>query len=661
MVMQFRYGGLKRGRRTLVDANDMVVVRTVRRSALQETPLSLDARRAIAAFRTVARFDEAGVEVLRSPGGSKSQRDNARELLKEEQEVQFAGRVLRPSGGRLPVVYTENLFVKFADSVSDRALRSQLRKHGLKVKRKLGIAKNACFVGATGSGTHLGRTVFEIALALLETDSVEFCHPEMVSPIGERQAFPEQWHLRSSVIRGLRVNEHANVEAAWELTRGEGTTIAVIDDGFDLDHEEFRGAGKVVDAWDATRRRPGASSQFRSDRHGTPCAGIACANGTVGASGVAPASRLMPIRLRSGVGSVDEAEAIRWAVDHGADVISCSWGPPDGDWTNPDDPDHQNIVELPDHTRLALTYAVTEGRRGRGCVIVWAAGNGREPVENDGYASAPMVMTVGASNDRGQVAPYSDFGKALWCVFPSDHKLPSFTPGIWTTDRGGGAGFNPGRSRLGDAEGHYTNGFGGTSAACPGAAGISALVISRNPALSWQKVMDVLADTSDKIGGDDGNYDEKGHSPHYGYGRLNARRAVEQALAASAGRSVTHRAVRDVPIRDRRVARLKLNVSDAGTMANLEVEVDIEHTYRGDLVVRLLTPRNRAIAPIVLHDRRGQWRDDIKRVFDKSSTPELAQLEGVEVSGTWTLEVQDRARSDEGRIRRFGLTFDLRV
>ena len=658
MAVEFRYKGRQGRRQRLVDANDMMVVRTARRDSLGNTPLGLDARRSIANWSTVARFDEAGVEVLEVPPGPrrKTRRDDARTILKQEPEVAFAGRVLRGSNAHSPVIYTENLFIKFADDASARTRQQVLKAHLLHIKRPLEIAANAFFVEADDN---VGREVFDIAAALLEREAVELCHPEMVRAAGDRQAFPEQWHLQATEINRVPVDEHAHVVDAWALTRGEGVTIAVIDDGFDVDHVEFSGAGKIVSPWDATRRRENARPQFRSERHGTPCAGIACANGSHGASGVAPAARLMPIRLRSGVGSVNEAEAIRWAVDHGADVISCSWGPPDGDWTNPDDPAHQDKVELPDHTRLALEYAVTRGRGGRGCVIAWAAGNGGEPVENDGYASSPLVLTVGASNDRGTRAPYSDFGEPLWCVFPSDHKLPSFTPGIWTTDREAGAGYNPGRSRLGDADGHYTNGFGGTSAACPGAAGVAALVLARNPDLTWRAVRQVLAETCEPIDQAGGEY-VNGKSPYYGFGRLHARRAVEHALPERAARTLTHRVTSSVPIRDRATVQVDLEVTGDGLIDALRVDVDIEHTHRGDLVLKLLPPAGLGLEAVVLHEREGRWRDDIKRVYDRMDVPALATLNGQSARGTWTLEAADLAREDEGRINHFGLEIDLR-
>ena len=242
------------------------------------------------------------------------------------------------------------------------------------------------------------------------------------------------------------------------------------------------------------------------ENHGTACAGVACGNGTNGASGVAPRAKLMPIRLASGLGSQREADAFKWAADNGADVISCSWGPEDGRWFVKNDPLHKHVSPLPTSTRLAIDYATANGRGGKGCVVLFAAGNGNESVDNDGYASYPKVTAVAACNDRGRRSVYSDFGKAVWCAFPSNDfgHVPSnhpepLTPGIWTTDRQGEAGYNSGLPADGDVAGHYTNGFGGTSSSCPGAAGVVALILSVNPALRWQEVKELLKRSCDRI------------------------------------------------------------------------------------------------------------------------------------------------------------------
>lgn len=111
-------------------------------------------------------------------------------------------------------------------------------------------------------------------------------------------------------------------------------------------------------------------------------------------------------------------------------------------------------------------------------MITWAAGNGNESVDNDGYASYPKIIAVAASGDQNTKSVYSDHGSAVWCSFPSsDFADDSKTPGIWTTDRSGITGYNEGHSGQGDNDGKYTNSFGGTSSACPGVAGVAALIL----------------------------------------------------------------------------------------------------------------------------------------------------------------------------------------
>ena len=529
-MLKFRFGG-KTGRSyTLKESTQLMVVRTANRMPLTsddvfaKAPLSRSARAAVGEFDLFASFDEAGVEVLRASRrhAAKSLRDRTQAILKKEREIEFAGRVLIDSRSGAPIFYTENFFVKFDNDISRRACMKIIRSYGLKVKQPLEYVRNAYYLAAP-KGT--GQKTFAIAERLLAENEVELCHPELVRSRRSRQAFPEQWHLKRTHIAGHMIDQHANVEAAWKLSDGRGTIIAVIDDGVDLEHEEFRSSGKVVAPRDVFHKNDNPRPRTR-DRHGNACAGVACADGNFAASGVAPRARLIPIRAKVPLGSQAEADAFFWAAQNGADVISCSWGPEDGD------PRHHQVVPLPDSTRLAIDWATQNGRNGLGCVVCFAAGNGNESVDNDGYASYSNVIAIGACDDTGKRAPYSDHGNAIWCCFPSNHCYPSVTLGIWTTDRSAGAGYNPGLAEQGDAEGNYTNSFGGTSSACPGAAGVAALVISRNPSLRGDQVRDILRNCCDRIDPVGGKYDANGHSKLYGYGRLNARKAVELARAA---------------------------------------------------------------------------------------------------------------------------------
>ncbi len=656
-----RFGGKKGKSWALVESDEHIVVRTAARAPLERTPLAARTRATLSGFAPVAQFVPAGVEVLRATAarGARSTRDAARQQLKKEAGVRFAGRCLVDRRSGEPVIYTENFFVKFDDDASAADVKRSLAKRKLAIKRPVRFARNGYFVGAP-EGT--GQAVFTIADDLLDDPAVELCHPELVRRVRRRSVFPGQWHLKAMSIDGRPIDADANVEAAWALTRGEGVTIAIIDDGFDLDHEEFRSPGKIVAprdvTFDDTDPRPGFGNN-----HGTACAGVAAADGLFGASGVAPGARLMPIRCVSALGSMNEAEAFFWAVQNGADVISCSWGPFDGDWFDPSDPLHTAFAPLPDSTRLAIDHAVRNGRNGRGCVVLFAAGNGNESVDNDGYASYEKVIAVAACNHEERRSAYSDFGRAVWCCFPSNDLVPDSTgrtpPGIFTTDRSGHSGYNQGIASLGDAAGDYTNDFGGTSSACPGAAGAAALVLSRNPNLRWDEVRDILKRTADRIDTTRGAYNAEGHSDQYGYGRINAKKSVDAALTAAPASAATHAASGSEPIRDHKSASLSVPVGDAASLREVKVKVDIEHTYIGDLIVKLMPPAGTGVAPITLHNREGRGTDNLKRTYDAVSTPALAGLAGKSPKGTWRLVVEDKAAEDIGVLRAVALEMNF--
>ena len=249
-------------------------------------------------------------------------------------------------------------------------------------------------------------------------------------------------------------------------------------------------------------------------------AGVAVADDPHVAS-FAPAAELMPVEVPSLAVTVDDptlAEGLRWAADHGADVICCAWAP-----TRPTTESRVFRATIRD----ALDHCLTRGRNGRGCIVVAAAGNHGADLALNGYASHPGVVAVGACNRTGTRVAYSGWGDALWCVFPSnDPHDPVGTTMTYTTTAPVGS--------LLDGEAFYTTRFGFTSAACAAVAGISACIVSANPALTAEEVRGVLSEACDRIDPDGGSYDPRGHSPFYGYGRPDAARAVAIARARPA-------------------------------------------------------------------------------------------------------------------------------
>ncbi len=530
----YTFGGKSGKKYILHESTDMVAIRTRSARSIKSAVSSSVGKKALKDFDLVLEFPEADISVYRIRESIKDPttlRDKARMALKKEPELRFVGKVLVEADGRTLVLYTENIFIKFHDDVSAEACEKIIKDNDLKIKQKPDYAKNTYFAAAP---ENTGLRVFRIAESMLEMEEVELCHPELIRKRGFRGINPRQWHLMATQINGRRINAGVKADAAHRFSTGKNIVIAIIDDGFEIDHPEFRLPGKVIHSRDISTGSNDPRPRTSYNNHGTACAGVAVASG-LEASGAAPDALLMPVRLSANLGSAAEAAAFKWAADHGADVISCSWGPEDGSWSDPHDPVHTTMVDLPDSTRLAIDYAVSNGRDGKGCVIIFAAGNGNEDCGYDGYASYEKVMAVAACNDRGRRSIYSDYGRNVWCCFPSsDFGYPPFnhpdplTPGIFTTDRMGRAGYNP--------DGDYTDNFGGTSNSCPGVAGTAALIMSANPGLSWMQVRNIIRDSCDKIDASGGEYDNEGHSRFYGYGRINAEKAVKIALELKKGR-----------------------------------------------------------------------------------------------------------------------------
>jgi hypothetical protein len=329
---------------------------------------------------------------------------------------------------------------------------------------------------------------------------VEFASPNFIEEMPFRQAgtppnalFAQQWHLHNPGLNGARAGADVRAVDAWKITRGSAdVVICIIDSGVDSRHEAFSAPGKLVPGFDFDDEDAFPDPTVSS--HGTSCAGVAAAPwGRGRVVGIAPDCRIMPIRRSTLSEHLKMAEAFAWASAHGADVISCSFGYDNRPWI------------LPDVVRSAIDGAVRTGRGGRGCVVVWAAGNGSEPVATDEWASNPNVIAVAASTDQDVRAPYSDYGPQLHVCAPSN----GGSGGITTTSNGG-----------------YTNAFGGTSSSAPLVAGVVGLLLSVNPNLTWREVRDLLRDSAEKIDPANGRYDPSGHSPWYGYGRVNAHRAL---------------------------------------------------------------------------------------------------------------------------------------
>lgn len=435
--------------------------------------------------------------------------------------------------GLLHVIYRE-VTIRFKHGISQKARQAILKKHDFKVRAVNPFVEDQVIVYQP-ERKHSGEKLLEISNDISEMEEVVFAAPNFVSQFN-RQAPPsirsEEWHLRNGGGGGATAGEDVDIRAAWNITTGRNNiVVAVLDDGVDIEHPNLR-----TRIW----RNPNTQSSnkfgrdfflrdddpdhfnprpklFRdpfdqmagNDIHGTPCAGVIAGAGiNNGSVGAAPRCRVLAVKVFHAddlAASNRVADAIRFAASI-ADILSCSW-------SGGSSPDIQ----------LALADAGQIGRQGKGSAIFCAAGNGSgSPV---GFpARDANAIAVGASTNRATLASYSNVGPEIAFVAPSS----GGTRGIFTTDVSiANRGFNVGRADKGGADGLHTNNFGGTSSATPLAAGVAALVLSVNPNLTRTDLRDVLTSTAEKIGS---GYDANGHSNQFGFGRIDAGRAVQKAV-----------------------------------------------------------------------------------------------------------------------------------
>jgi len=411
------------------------------------------------------------------------------------------------------VLLTDDFCAQFKPEVPLARIEALNRNYGVRIVKALGFGPKAYLLRVEDPDK---ASALEVANAYQESGLVLFAHPDFIAR--KRKYFtpndplyPNQWHLNSTGQGGARIDADVDAPEAWDITRGSrAITIAILDDAIELTHEDFQAPNKIAPGWDFAGNDPDPGPDVPvGEEHGTACSGVATAVGhnALGVSGIAPECKLMG--LKYGVSFSDDAAAFTWVKDHGGDVMSNSWG-------------YIGVTSVPPVVKAALDDLTDNGRGGLGTVVFFAAGNSNLPVSIDNVMAAyERCIAVAASTDQDVKAPYSSYGPEIDLCAPSNGGV---TTGITTTDLMGSAGY---------ASGNYTNDFGGTSSATPLACGVGALVLAANPSLTRLQVQDVLQMTADKIDPAGGNYDARGHSDLYGYGKVNAYAAVVEAVRRS--------------------------------------------------------------------------------------------------------------------------------
>ncbi len=432
----------------------------------------------------------------------------------------------------------------------------------------------------------------------------------------------------------------SNVQQAWRYSTGLGTSVALIDDGFDPAttalygdfsnalSRSFAGSSSSVGGWSSHDIGEPAGGY-----HGTTTSGEIGSSGATGLPvGIAPNAEIIGVKVTFGnVPFSTFVEALRYAGAV-AGVINNSWAFDGYGVGEPTDPDFASWYS-------ALNAAVKHGRGGLGDVVVFAGGNDRADANTDALqpiTANPEVITVAASDPDGLVASYSNPGPGLLIAAIGD--------GVAVPLPGGDS---------------YAFGYG-TSYAAPAVSAIVSLMLSVNPELGWRDVQEILADSAyapppsaagfTTNGATDWNGGGMQFSEDLGFGVVDANVAVNLARAWTEQSTSTNQTVKTVT--DSNAVTIGPNATITSKLAVKadiriqQVEVTITDTNLLAAFSKLVLISPDGTQSILLDDAGLVGGIDLTGGMDLTgSVIDDNAFWGETSTGTWTLEVQNTAGS----------------
>jgi thermitase len=360
------------------------------------------------------------------------------------------------------------VLVKFRDDVGSHARESALS--GCRAHRAAIISEIGTWVASVPPGQ-----VDRVVDCLARSSDVEYAEPDYLVR-GNFQ--PDDTYYSTNQWAPPKVK----ADQAWDVTTGDPDVIvAVVDSGADFQHPDLD--GQLIAGWDYVNND---SDPTDDHGHGTHIAGIVAAatDNATGVAGIGFDTQVLVVKvLDAGLGGTysNVAQGIIYAADHGASVINLSLGGT-----------AQSQVLLD-----AVNYAWAQG-----ALLVAAAGNGASgtPTYPAAYEHVMAVTATNASDGRWPVSNYGDY---ISVSAPGDTIYST----SWSASGGSG----------------YMN-RSGTSQAAAHVSGVAALVLAHQPSLSNSELRSVIESSADDL------Y-TPGWDPYFGYGRVNAYKAVTSGEA----------------------------------------------------------------------------------------------------------------------------------
>ncbi len=604
------------------------------------------------------------------------------QVARQLPQVAFASHIyeMLQSPGTL-VYLTRQITLQFAPTAAAERIQRLSAQAGLRIVKLIaGLPKTFVFevVQARFNPLKLTQWLMQQSDVLLAEPNVAVMRQSFYRP--RESGYARQWYLHHEGGEALAPASHIFAEPAWNLTRGSrGIAVAIVDSGIDFNHPDWQSEGKIVAPLDLQdggflpRPNPGLTGQLDPcpDTHGTICAQIAVADETGrGVIGVAPGCALMPIRLGQFFDDQTIEQLSDWVIRQGADVVCCAWGAA------------AVYFPLSLRQRVALSQIATAGRGGRGAVLLFAAGNANRPLDGwiaesggtlpektrwlNGFAVHPDVITVAACTSLNRKAASSNWGESISVVAPSGESAPGF----WSQLAGRvvTAPLLENLSPVRPIELPAAIETGDTSVACAIVAGVAALMLSVNSDLTAQQVQQILEQTADKIldrtpdaqlGLSLGSYSASRHSAWFGYGKVSAIKAVQLAQQhlqplLLPDRWLEYASQQRLEIPDGQTDGITsaVQVPEAERIRDIEVSLELEHEFLGDLVIWLLPPWG---GQILLQSRALGRLSQLKTIYSLETTSALQSVLNRSAQGEWRLRIVDLVPSCQGRLQRWQL------
>ncbi|MDD5361229.1 MAG: S8 family serine peptidase [Ignavibacteria bacterium] len=448
--------------------------------------------------------------------------------LNNTEGIEYSSPAFSPDEGKTLIGTENEIIVQYKSNVTKSQIAEFAKQKGIEQIRTMALTGGTSIIYKVNKNEY----AIDVANNVYNSGLVNFSEPNLFFTnlacyVPNDPFFPRQWAIRNlgnNIPEGISGTAGCDmrVDSAWNITLGAAyVKVAINDTGCDTLHEDLSANFIPGTGYNFYNNTPGGYDDYG---HGTGCAGIvgAVGNNNKGISGIAPNTKLMPVKWMNSSGNGDYAgatNAIIYCYQHGAWIISNSWGFVGG---------ASNAMDQ------AITDCVNLGRSGKGTLFVVAAGNENGAMRYPASTHPSVLVVGGVSPCNQRKSTTSCDNETFWgASYGSNLDIVAPCVKIYATDMTSG----------GFTSTAYDSTFNGTSSATPNTSGVCALALALDSTVRWDSLRVRVGRTADRVG--TYTYNQPGPrntglwNNEMGYGKVNALRLLQTTLQMM-GPVITH-------------------------------------------------------------------------------------------------------------------------